>query len=610
MKNWLINNFPRGKFQRNGDYVCSSPFREDKKPSFSISPDKRCWHDFGTGESGLLSDLCKRLGINEPERPGCNSERTSATQPSRNETIKDAQRLWENSSPASGDHEYLKRKGFLPEGLRQSAGFLLIPARNLEGEVVGVERIPPQEGGNKLHLGTKSGAFAFVGEPKNGEQIFLAEGYATASSIFNITGKPSAAVFGAENLETATKLIMKGYKHSDVVACPDADESGRINGEKCKRLGALVIEHSEGVQPKTDWNDILQSCGIDEARKIFKAALKTAMEEIQERPKGDNEGRGTKFKLEPISARDVRRAKIRNPYWAVDQLVPEGLSVLASPPKCGKSFLVLQMGLAVASGTLFLNQETLKGPVLYCALEDSLARLTQRLEVLEDDECKPDNLYILTDLPRLDDGGLAVLGEWIKENTPRLIIIDTWGKTKPLSPRKGENAFENDVRVVSEVKRVADRFEMSILLVHHLRKGGGKDQDWIEGISGSMGLSATVDGILSLERERGSRQGILRRTGRDFEKDSDIGLEWLEPGWRYLGVAQEVRMSVARKEIMAAIKEAAEPVTVTYIANVLCKNRNTIKELTRRMVNMGALRSTSRGELIIADDYKNYASLN
>ncbi len=69
-------------------------------------------------------------------------------------------------------------------------------------------------------------------------------------------------------------------------------------------------------------------------------------------------------------------------------------------------------------------------------------------------------------------------------------------------------------------------------------------------------------------------------------------------------------MSVARKEIMAAIKEAAEPVTVTYIANVLCKNRNTIKELTRRMVNMGALRSTSRGELIIADDYKNYASLN
>lgn len=546
MKNWLINNFPRGKFQRNGDYVCSSPFREDKKPSFSISPDKRCWHDFGTGESGLLSDLCKRLGINEPERPGCNSERTSATQPSRNETIKDAQRLLENSSPASGDHEYLKRKGFLPEGLKQSAGFLLIPARNLEGEVVGVERIPPQEGGNKLHLGTKSGAFAFVGEPKNGEQIFLAEGYATASSIFNITGKPSAAVFGAENLESATRLIMERYKQSEVVACPDADESGRINGEKCKRLGALVIEHSEGVEPKTDWNDILKSCGIAEARKIFRAALKTAREEIQERPKGDNEGRGTKFKLEPISARDVRRAKIRNPYWAVDQLVPEGLSVLASPPKCGKSFLVLQMGLAVASGALFLNKETLKGPVLYCALEDSEARISRRLAALGDDKFIPENLHILTHLPRLNDVGLAALGEWIQDNFPRLVIIDTWGRTKPPSSKNGENAYENDVRVVGEVKRLADRFEFSILLVHHLRKGGGKDSDWLESLSGSMGLSATVDGVLSLERERGSRQGILRRTGRDFEEDADIGLEWMEPGWRYSGVAQEVRMSEER----------------------------------------------------------------
>ncbi len=387
-----------------------------------------------------------------------------------------------------------------------------------------------KKAGISFTLEQKAGPSPLWGNQKRGTD-FLAEVYATASYNFNITGKPSAAVFGAENLETATKLIMKGYKHSDVVACPDADESGRINGEKCKRLGALVIEHSEGVQPKTDWNDILQSCGIDEARKIFKAALKTAMEEIQERPKGDNEGRGTKFKLEPISARDVRRAKIRNPYWAVDQLVPEGLSVLASPPKCGKSFLVLQMGLAVASGTLFLNQETLKGPVLYCALEDSLARLTQRLEVLEDDECKPDNLYILTDLPRLDDGGLAVLGEWIKENTPRLIIIDTWGKTKPLSPRKGENAFENDVRVVSEVKRVADRFEMSILLVHHLRKGGGKDQDWIEGISGSMGFQRQLTAYCPLN---GNAEAVRESLGEPGEILRKIPTSALN-GWNPAG---------------------------------------------------------------------------
>jgi len=313
---------------------------------------------------------------------------------------------------------------------------------------------------------------------------------------------------------------------------------------------------------------------------------------------------GDETKLQPIRAIDLQKTFIREPLWAVEQIIPEGLSVLAAPPKSGKSFLVLQMSLAVSSGKPFLNQETLEGPVLYCALEDSWSRLVGRIgALLEHSVTIPEELHLLNELPRLDEGGLSVLGEWMGVNRPRMVIIDTWGKTKPTTNSRRENAYETDVRVVSEVKKLADCHECSILLVHHLRKGGAKDADWLESLSGSMGLGGTADAILSLVRNRGSKQAILKRSGRDLEIEDDLALEWLEPGWKFSGEASEVKMTEERKAIISLIREAKEPVNYGFVADVLGKNRNTTKSLMRKMLLAGVLRTTSRGEFTLSDEY-------
>ena len=311
-------------------------------------------------------------------------------------------------------------------------------------------------------------------------------------------------------------------------------------------------------------------------------------------------------KLKTFRAIELSQIAIRETKWAVEQLVPEGLSVLASPPKSGKSFFVLQMGIAVASGEPFLNLETSQGKVLYCALEDSLERIRSRLNALFKEQSNlPESLYIFVDdLPRLDDGGISVLGEWIGFYDPRLVILDTWGRVKPANKTRGENAYEADVRIVSEVKRLADRHECSILLVHHLRKGGSRDADWLESLSGSMGLGGTADGILSLVRDRGSKQAILKRSGRDFEEEDDMALEWLSPGWKYSGNPEDLKMSAERKAIVALIAEAGEPVPCSFVAQVLGKNFHTTKSLIRKMARAGILRSTSKGEYSLASDYE------
>jgi hypothetical protein len=305
----------------------------------------------------------------------------------------------------------------------------------------------------------------------------------------------------------------------------------------------------------------------------------------------------TTKKINSIRASDLMKMSIPAPEWAVQNLIPAGLSVLASPPKVGKSFFCLQLALAVATGQPFLDHRTEKGSVLYISLEDSAYSLQKRLSYfLEDHRKIPSNLYLTTEFPQLDAQGLLLLDQWLATHSDaRLVIIDTWGKTKPNGNRQ-KNAYESDVELVSPIKKLADRNKTSIMLVHHLKKGGGKESDWLESLSGSMGLAATVDGLLSLYRDRGAKQGILKRTGRNFEEDDDIGLEWTAPGWRFAGDAREVLLSESRQTILNAIRQIGEPASAKLIAEVAGKNHSTTRVMLRKMYSDRIVSMTSQGK--------------
>ena len=146
---------------------------------------------------------------------------------------------------------------------------------------------------------------------------------------------------------------------------------------------------------------------------------------------------------------------------------------------------------------------------------------------------------------------------------------------------------------------MADRHGVSILLVHHLKKGGGASKDWLESLSGSMGLSATVDGLLALERDRGSDIGILKRSGRDLEDDEDIGLNWLAPCWEFNGSAVQMKLNATKKKILESIERAREPVKPAYIATDTGINSNTVRGSLNRMLSEGLLSITSDGKYMI-----------
>ena len=81
-----------------------------------------------------------------------------------------------------------------------------------------------------------------------------------------------------------------------------------------------------------------------------------------------------------ISAKDLQDKEFKPIKWVVEGLLPQGLALLVAPPKYGKSWLMLDLCLSVASGQKFLDMPTNKTDCLYLALEDNQRRLQDRKE--------------------------------------------------------------------------------------------------------------------------------------------------------------------------------------------------------------------------------------
>ena len=101
--------------------------------------------------------------------------------------------------------------------------------------------------------------------------------------------------------------------------------------------------------------------------------------------------------------------------YVVPGIIVEGLTLLASKPKVGKSWMMLHAAIAVARGGFTLGEiKCAEGDVLYCALEDNLRRLQSRMTKLLGTQPGPRRLAFITEMPRLAEGGLDLIKDWIQ----------------------------------------------------------------------------------------------------------------------------------------------------------------------------------------------------
>ncbi len=118
--------------------------------------------------------------------------------------------------------------------------------------------------------------------------------------------------------------------------------------------------------------------------------------------------------------------------WIVQDLIPEGMTLIAAPPKSGKSWWALDLSLSVARGEPFLGKPTTKNGVLYLALEDSKRRIQSRTnKLLQLNADLPTGFMCAHKIEPIGDGFAERFDEYVKacENLG-LVIIDTLEKVR------------------------------------------------------------------------------------------------------------------------------------------------------------------------------------
>ena len=196
-------------------------------------------------------------------------------------------------------------------------------------------------------------------------------------------------------------------------------------------------------------------------------------------------------KLETINAEDLQNRTYEPTHFLVDELIPEGLHILAGAPKIGKSFLVLQIAYQVSMGAPFLGFSSRQGTVLYLALEDTYERLQKRLAQMTEQDSEHLILSVFSET--LDEGLTERLSDFWSEHTDTvLIIIDTLQRVRGRTPDNGSYAADYDT--LARLKEFSDTFGVTVLVVHHTRKEGAEDV--FNTISGTNGLMGAADGAL------------------------------------------------------------------------------------------------------------------
>jgi hypothetical protein len=206
----------------------------------------------------------------------------------------------------------------------------------------------------------------------------------------------------------------------------------------------------------------------------------------------------------PVRRADQLAEQTGEPRWLVEGLWAEqAVGIVGGEPKCCKSFLALDLAVAVASGAACLRRfrPPATGPVLLFSGEDPLDVVRRRLQGIAGAAgvafaglqihviTAPSlRLDLAADQQRLSDTVAAL--------RPRLLVLDPFVRLH----RIDENAAAEVAPLLGYLRGLQRRFHTAVLLVHHARKGAGHLRAG-QALRGSSELHAWGDSNLYLRRK-------------------------------------------------------------------------------------------------------------
>lgn len=345
-----------------------------------------------------------------------------------------------------------------------------------------------------------------------GETVYIVEGEKDVDNLGKIGLSATTSPMGAGKWQSyySDYLI-----NAITVIIPDNDTIGKSHSEQIakslnrKAKSIKVIDLTKGAElpPKGDITNFFKILGKPQGIESLKSIVNDTKEW--------NPQQTLNNKFQTIDASTLSNTSLDPIRYVISSTISVGLHLLAGAPKLGKSWLIIWMCLQIARGRQVWGQETMQGTTLYLCLEDNLNRIQYRMNIVLHGEAAPDNVHFAIVAKSINDGLLEQIKNWmILHPDTRLIAIDTLQKVR--GQHRTDNMYANDYQDASQLKLLADKHGIAILLVHHLRKM--LDNDVFNMVSGSTGLTGCVDSTFVLKKEdRQSQEATLYATGRDIE---------------------------------------------------------------------------------------------
>lgn len=219
---------------------------------------------------------------------------------------------------------------------------------------------------------------------------------------------------------------------------------------------------------------------------------------------------------------DLMKAKFPPIRYVVHNLIKPGVTVVVGAPKVGKTFWLLNLVLAVASGRqVFGHFDTRQTGVLYMYLEGGGAATIQSRVVSQADEHDEDlPITFATEWRPFADHGLDKLDEWLEAHDDvGLVVIDTLAAFRS-GGKADRDIYKADYELLKQMSTIAHRHRCAIVVSTHDKKG--EVTDFVDSVSGTKGVTGGGDGIIRLDRDKGeggSRMatGSMTFVGREIE---------------------------------------------------------------------------------------------
>ncbi len=270
--------------------------------------------------------------------------------------------------------------------------------------------------------------------------------------------------------------------------------------------------------------------------------------------------------------------------WLVEDLWAEqAVGIVGGEPKCGKSFLALELAVAVASGAPALRRFAVPHPgrVLLFAAEDPLIVVRERLEALASAarvDFESLDVHLITQpVLRLDlDADRKRLRHTVERLRPRLLVLDPLVRLH----RIDENVAGEVAPLLASLRTLQRQLHTAVLLVHHARKGGDRVRPG-QALRGSSELHAWGDSNLYLHR---TSHGItLRAEHRAAPGLDDLSLELRGPAGLTLRPSDPARPGPhapdPAQRIRDALAHAAGPLTRAQLRDACRIRTQTLGEV-------------------------------